>query len=140
MGLALFGGTPVRTAMPEPRPRLTAAEADQARAAVLGASDWSRAGDDWPLPCLDRLEEQWAAAHGARHAVAVSSGTAALTLILRGLGRATGDEVLVPAYGCPAVDVAVLAAGFTPVHVEIDANTYAMSPPAAAAAVTPRTG
>lgn len=139
MRLSFLGGTPVRARLPEPRPRLNEDEAGGVRAALAGAADWSRAGEDWPLPCLDRLEEEWARAHGARHAVAVSSGTAALTLILRALGLQPGDEVLIPAYGCPAVDVAVLAAGLTPVHVEIDPGTYGMAPAAAAAAVTPGT-
>jgi dTDP-4-amino-4,6-dideoxygalactose transaminase len=106
---------------------------------MLQRSEWSRLGDDWPLPCLDELERRWAEAHGAAHAVAVSSGTAALTLTLQALGLPQGDEVLIPAYGCPAVDVAVLRAGLTPIHVEIDPHTYGMSPAHAAAAVTPRT-
>jgi dTDP-4-amino-4,6-dideoxygalactose transaminase len=137
MKLALLGGTPIRTSFPEPRPRLAPAETAPLTRALQGG-DWSRAADDWPLPHLDLLEERWAAAHGAAHAVALSSGTAALTLVLRALRLLPGDEVLVPAYGCPAVDVAVLAAGLTPIHVEIDPDTYCLSPVAAAAVVTPR--
>src|SRR5262245_55781547 len=135
MTLAFFGGTPVRRSFPEPGPRLSAAEAERV-GSVLAAADWSRAGEDWPLPWLDRLEEAWAGAHGVRHAVAVASGTAALTLILRALRLPEGDEALVPAWGCPAVDVAVLAAGLTPVHVDLDPATYGMAAAAAAAAVT----
>jgi dTDP-4-amino-4,6-dideoxygalactose transaminase len=136
--LALLGGTPVRSSFPEPKPRLSGEEA-AALAATIAAREWSRAGDDWPLPCLDLLEEQWAQRHGAAHAVAVSSGTAGLTLVLQALSLHPGDEVLIPAYGCPAVDVAVLGAGLTPVHVEIDPRTYSLSPAAVAAAVTART-
>lgn len=120
------------------RSRLTPEEA-LAAAGVLCAPEWSRLGDDWPLPAVDLLEQRWAATHGAAHAIAVSSGTAALTLTLQALGAPTGDEVLIPAYGCPAVDVAVLAAGLTPIHVDIDPATYGMSPIAAATAVTART-
>jgi dTDP-4-amino-4,6-dideoxygalactose transaminase len=120
------------------RSRLTPEEA-LAAASVLRDAEWSRLGDDWPLPPLDLLESRWGEAHGGTHAIAVSSGTAALTLTLQALGVPTGDEVLIPAYGCPAVDAAVLAAGLTPVHVDIDPATYGMSPIAAAAAVTART-
>ncbi|MGV3723604.1 MAG: DegT/DnrJ/EryC1/StrS family aminotransferase [Actinomycetota bacterium] len=126
-----------RPGSPE-RSRLTVEEA-LAAASVLREAEWSRLGDDWPLPAVDLLEARWAAAHGSAHAIAGSSGTAALTLTLQALGGPTGDEVLIPAYGCPAVDAAVLAAGLTPVHVDLDPATYGMSPIAAAAAVTART-
>lgn len=137
MTLAVLGGVPVRSAFPEPRPRLSAVEVEQLREVLL-AAEWSRAADDWPVPVLDALERQWAERHAVREAVAVSSGTAALTLVLRALRLPPGDEVLIPAYGCPAVDVAVLAAGLTPIHVDIDPRTYALSLSATAAAITPR--
>lgn len=129
----------IASPFPEPRPRLTPTEAETLRAVFLSA-DWSRAGDDWPLPPLEILEHEWAQVHQTAHAVAVSSGTAALRLTLEALALHPGDEVLVPAYGCPAVDVAVLSAGLTPIHVDIDPATWCMSPSAAAAAVTGRTG
>lgn len=122
----------------DPPSRLTEAEAAEV-AAVLRQTEWSRLGDDWPAPSLDLLEQRWAEVHGTAHAVALSSGTAALTLLLRALDLPEGDEVLIPAYGCPAVDVAIHAAGLTPVHVDLDPATYGMSPAAAAAALTPRT-
>src|SRR4051794_19009030 len=45
---------------------------------------------------VERFEQSWAAACGTAHCVGVSSGTAALTLLLRGIGVGPGDEVLVP--------------------------------------------
>jgi len=107
---------------------------------TLRSEPWSRIGDDWPAPSLDRLEAAWAAEHQTAHAVALSSGTAALTLVLRALGLPPGDEVLIPAFGCPAVDVAVLSARLTPIHVDLDPHSYCISPTAAAAALGPRTG
>lgn len=136
--LALLGGTPVRAAPPEPRPRITESEAAELARNLAQVGDWSRAGEDWPSLYLERLEARWAELHGG-HVVAVSSGTSALTLTLQALRVPAGDEVLIPAYGCPAVDVAVMAAGLTPVHVDLDPRTYSMSPVAAAAAVTART-
>lgn len=139
MPLALHGAPPIRSDFPEPRPRLSSEEAAEV-AAVLRDPEWSRVADDAPLAALDRLEAEWAAAHQVPYAIAVSSGTAALTVALQALRLPIGDEVLVPAYGCPAVDIAVLAAGLTPIHVEIDPATGAISPMAAAGAITPRTG
>lgn len=139
MPLALYGATPVRDRFPEPRPRMSLEEAE-AVAAVLREAEWSRLSDEVPLSALDRLEAEWAEAHQVTYALAVSSGTSSLTVALTALQLPPGDEVLVPAYGCPAVDVAVLAAGLTPIHVEIDPTTGSMSPIAAASAVTPRTG
>lgn len=78
-------------------------------------------------------------AHSCDQGVAVSSGTAALHLILAALEIPRGDEVLIPAYGCPAVDAAVLTAGLTPVHVDIDPRSGCISPVAVASAVRPRT-
>lgn len=49
-------------------------------------------------PHLDRFERQFAERIGVRHAVAVSSGTAALHLILRHLGLQSGDEVVCPTF------------------------------------------
>ncbi len=137
--LALFGGPPARPAPPEPRPRITAEEAADVARSLAAVGDWSRAGDDWPSPYLEPLEARWAELHHAAYAVAVSSGTAALALALGALRIPPGDEVLIPAYGCPAVDAAVFQAGLTPVHVDLDPRTYGMAPAAAAAAITPRT-
>src|SRR5207248_5867898 len=53
-------------------------------------------------PKVDELEAQLAAACEVEHALAVSSGTAALHLAVLALGLEPGDEVLVPAYTFPA--------------------------------------
>jgi dTDP-4-amino-4,6-dideoxygalactose transaminase len=85
------------------------------------------------------FEQAFAAFHGARYGVALSSGTAALTaaLVAHGIGR--GDEVIVPSFSFFATASAVLAAGATPVFGDIDATTYCLSPAAAAATITART-
>ncbi|MGH9536199.1 MAG: aminotransferase class I/II-fold pyridoxal phosphate-dependent enzyme, partial [Terriglobales bacterium] len=54
-------------------------------------SGWLTSG-----PETERFEEKFAAAVGARHAVAVNSGTAALHVALAALGIGPGDEVVVP--------------------------------------------
>ena len=60
---------------------------------------------------------------GVQHAVAVDSGTAALHLIVKGLGIGPGDEVLVPSFTFAASVNAFLYEGATPVFVESQADT-----------------
>jgi perosamine synthetase len=90
-------------------------------------------------PKVAELESLVAQAAGTEHAVAVSSGTAALHLAVLALGLGPGDEVLVPAYTFPATANVVALCGATPVLVDVDPVTMNMDPAAAAARVTPRT-
>jgi perosamine synthetase len=76
---------------------------------------------------------------GVEHAVAVSSGTAALHLAVLALGLGPGDEVLVPAYTFPATGNVVALCGATPVLVDVDPLTMNMDPAEAARRVTART-
>jgi 3-amino-5-hydroxybenzoate synthase len=85
------------------------------------------------------FEEEFAAHHGARRALAVSSGTHALQLALEVLGVRPGDEVLVPAFTFFSCSLAVQLVGGVPVPVDVLPDTYCMSPDAALAAITPRT-
>ena len=71
-------------------------------------------------PKVGELEELLAAACGVEHAVAVSSGTAALHLAVLALGLEEGDEVLVPAYTFPATANVVALAGAKPVLVDVE--------------------
>src|SRR6185312_2833834 len=71
------------------------------------------------------------------HALAVSSGTAALHLAVLALGLEPGDEVLVPAYTFPATANVVALAGLRPVLVDVDPATMSIDP--ALLAVGPRT-
>jgi dTDP-4-amino-4,6-dideoxygalactose transaminase len=90
-----------------------------------------------------QFESAFAAAHsgpdaGAPRAVAVSSGTAALEIILRSVGVA-GRDVIVPANTFFATAEAALRAGGRPVFADIDPLTFALSPETLAAAFTPKT-
>ena len=90
-------------------------------------------------PKVVELEELLADACRVRHAVAVSSGTAALHLAVLALGIGPGDEVIVPAYTFPATANVVALVGGRPVLVDVDPQTMNMDSGAAAAAVTKRT-
>jgi perosamine synthetase len=63
-----------------------------------------------------------------KHALAVTSGTAALHVAVLALGLEPGDEVLVPAYTFPATANVVALAGLTPVLVDVDAETMNIDP------------
>lgn len=118
---------------------------DDERNAVLEALDSGQLAQG---PRVAAFEEEFARYVGARHAVAVSSGTAALHLALLahiGWGE-RGDnelgapqEVIVPAFSFAATANAVLLAGALPVFVDVRDDDFNIDPDDVAAAVTPRT-
>jgi dTDP-4-amino-4,6-dideoxygalactose transaminase len=90
-------------------------------------------------PKVAEFEDALARACGVGHAVAVSSGTAALHLAVLALGIGPGDEVIVPAYTFPATANVVALAGARPVLVDVDPDTMNALPEGVYEAVTPRT-
>ena len=70
---------------------------------------------------VERLETDFAAFTGAKHAVALSSGTAALHLAVIAAGIKPGDEVIVPSLSFVASSNAILYAGAMPVFADISA-------------------
>ena len=84
------------------------------------------------------FEAAFAEAHSAPYAVAVSSGTAALEIILRCTDVADHD-VIVPANTFAATGFAVLRAGANPVFADVDRDTFALSPATVEAAITENT-
>ena len=86
-----------------------------------------------------QFEEAFAQYLGVRHAVAVSSGTAALIVALQGHGIGAGDEVIVPVFTFAASANAALLVGAWPVFVDIRAEDYTIDAEQIEAAITPRT-
>jgi perosamine synthetase len=86
---------------------------------------------------VPEFEAELARACETRHAVAVSSGTAALHLAVLALGLEPGDEVIVPAYTFPATANVVALSGLKPVLVDVDPVTMNLDP--AKVEVGPRT-
>ncbi len=84
------------------------------------------------------FEDEFARLVGARHAVAVSSGTSSLEIVLRALNVA-GRDVLVPANTFVATATAVLAAGGRPVLLDSDPTTMSTSVAELERKVTPDT-
>ena len=91
-------------------------------------------------PRTSEFEHAFAERFGVAHAVAVSSGSAALHLALLGAGIGPGDEVLVPAMTFVAAPAAVRYCGARPVLVDsIGADDLNMDPVQAARKIGPRT-
>jgi len=90
-------------------------------------------------PKLDAFEKNIAEYVGVRHAVATSSGTSALHLILRALGIGSGDEVITTPFSFVASSNCVLFDGAKPIFVDIDSTTLTIDPKRIEAAITPRT-
>lgn len=79
-------------------------------------------------PHVDAFERELAAKVGASHAVALSSGTAALHLALILLGVEAGDEVVVPSLTFAATANAVRYQGAVPVFVDSDRTSWNLDP------------
>lgn len=90
-------------------------------------------------PRLGEFERLFAARVGARHACAVSSGTAGLHLALRAVGVQAGDEVVTSPFSFVASANAAVYCGARAVFADIDPVTLNLDPAAAQAAVTSRT-
>ena len=97
-------------------------------------SDWLTTG-----PAVERFERAVSEYTGAEHAVAVSSGTAALHLVLSALGVGPGDEVIVPPITFVATANAALYCGATPVFADVVSSTLLLDPAAVEARLTART-
>ncbi|MFE2727632.1 DegT/DnrJ/EryC1/StrS family aminotransferase [Kitasatospora sp. NPDC059327] len=102
---------------------------------ALEQGQWWRMGGDE----VNGFEREFAAFHGAEHALAVTNGTHALELALQVLGVGPGTEVIVPAFTFISSSQAAQRLGAVAVPVDVDADTYNISPEAVAAAITPRT-
>jgi len=86
-----------------------------------------------------RFEKKIADLLGCKHAVAVTSGTAAIFLSLKGLGVGPGDEVIVPDATFIATANAVDLCGAKPVLVDINPDNLTIDAPAIIRAITSKT-
>lgn len=86
-------------------------------------------------PEVTEFEQQLAAFAGAKHALACSSGTDALAMILMAWGIKAGDAVFCPAFTFCATAEVVPWVGATPVFVDILEDTFNMDPASLEAAI-----
>src|SRR4029079_13385380 len=90
-------------------------------------------------PRAAELEQRFAEYVGAKHALAVSSGTAAMHLALVSLGVGPGDEVITTSLTWPATVNVIVHAGATPVFADVRDSDLNIDPDEVAGLVTPRT-
>ena len=97
-------------------------------------SDWLTTG-----PKVQEFEHSIADYVGAKYAVAVSSGTAALHATMFALGIGPGDEVIVPPMTFVAAANCILYQGGTPVFADVDPETLLINPEQVEAKITRKT-
>jgi dTDP-4-amino-4,6-dideoxygalactose transaminase len=90
-------------------------------------------------PEVTKFEAGFAKFAGAKHAIAVNTGTAALHAAIAAAGVKAGDEVILPSFTFVATAEAVVLAGGKPVFADIDPETYNLSPYAAEKSLTKKT-
>ncbi len=117
-----------------PYGRQSIGDDDIAEVTAVLRSDWLTTG-----PVVERFEQAVARFTGARHAVAVSSGTAALHAAMYGVDLAPGDEVIVPAITFAATANAVVYCGGTPIFADVEADSLLIDPASVAGKITSKT-
>lgn len=90
-------------------------------------------------PRIDELEERLCSITGAKYAVAVSNGTAALHVACMAAGVGEGDEVITTPITFAASANCALYCGATPVFADIDEKTWNIDPESVRAHITERT-
>ncbi len=134
--LAILGGEPVRTDPYPPWPEYD--ERDIAAVSkVIRSRRWG--GFPYPGPQTEQFLRRFAEMQGGGYPVLMANGTVTLEVAVRAAGIGWGDEVIVPACTFQATAAGPMAAGAIPVIVDIDPNTYTISPKAIEDAITPRT-
>jgi len=108
-------------------------EIDAAIQRTLDSTDFILGGQ------LSEFESQFANYCDCQHAIGVSSGTAALHLVMEALGIGRGDEVITVPNTFVATVEAILYTGATPVFADVDDETYCIDPVAIERAITPNT-
>ena len=90
-------------------------------------------------PHVANFEREFARSTGAKHCVAVSSGTAALHLVLVASDIGPGDEVIVPAFTFPGTAWGILYQGATPVFADVRLEDGCIDPEDVVRKITRRT-
>lgn len=88
---------------------------------------------------VGNFEKEFAAYVGARHAIALNTGTSGLHLALLAAGVGPGDEVITVPFTFVATAAAIRYTGAVPVFVDINLDSYTMDPAQIERAITPKT-
>ncbi|NLX58574.1 MAG: DegT/DnrJ/EryC1/StrS family aminotransferase [Phycisphaerae bacterium] len=133
--LAVFGGAPAKTVPYTKGVRFGPAEEEAAVAAIRSQKLWMKQGGT-RVPAVEKtICELW----GVPHAIACSSGTAALHLAAVACGVEPGDEVILNPTTDWGTICGLLAIGAVPVFADVHPDTLSLDPAAVAGTITPRT-
>ncbi|MCA9816331.1 MAG: UDP-4-amino-4,6-dideoxy-N-acetyl-beta-L-altrosamine transaminase [Cyanobacteria bacterium HKST-UBA01] len=131
--LAINGGTPVReTFLPYGRQSID--EDDIKAVEEVLRSNWLTTG-----PEIEKFEEAVCQFTGARYAVAIANGTAALHAAYHAAGIESGDEIITTGMTFAATANAALYLGAKPVFVDIDPSTGCLDPDKVVEKISDRT-
>lgn len=141
--LAINGGTPLRIT-PFPRYNTIGEEEKRAVMDVLDDGVLSQFLGTWHPDFyggarVQKLEKEWAAYFGTKHAVTVNSATSGLYAAAGAAGVGPGDEVIVSPYTMTASATAALVYGAIPVFADIDPDIFCLSPQSIKERITPYT-
>ncbi|MFA4848762.1 MAG: UDP-4-amino-4,6-dideoxy-N-acetyl-beta-L-altrosamine transaminase [Methanoregula sp.] len=131
--LAISGGTPIRN-LQLPYGRQWLDDEDINAVVNVLKSDWLTTG-----PKVAEFERSFAETIGAKEAVTVSNGTAALHAAMYALGIGPGDEVIVSPMTFTASANCILYQGGIPVFADVDAKTLLIDPEQVKSKITSRT-
>ncbi len=132
--LAIDGGQPVRT-LPFPAWPVWDEREEKELLEVLHSGHWGILDGGK----VSEFQAKFAQFVGAKSALCVTSGTAALEVALRALGIGPGDEVITTPYTFVATPSAAFLTGARPVFADIDPETYLLDPIKVEEAITGRT-
>ena len=121
--LAIHGGEKVRKHLLPTWPAYGEEEIEVANQ-VLRSGHLARQSGSWVL----RFEKEYAEKFGVKHAIAVSSGTAAIHVALAAVGIGPGDDVIHTAHCFIGTATPTLHAGGVPIFADIDERTFNISP------------
>lgn len=121
-----------RPFLPLSRPSISREDIEAVEAVLR--SGWLTTG-----PVGAELESAFAARMGAAHAVALTSATAGMHLVLHALGIGPGDEVITPSMTWVSTVNLIMLSGARPVFVDVDRNTLMTSAELVEAALSDRT-
>lgn len=119
---AIVGGTPIRSNFLPYGLHDVGPEEEQAVLEVL-RHGWLTAG-----PRVREFEDAFAGCVGAKHGVAVATGTASLHLTMLALGIGQGDEVVTTPLTFVATANAILQVGAKPVFADVEPTTLNLDP------------
>jgi dTDP-4-amino-4,6-dideoxygalactose transaminase len=131
---AAAGGKPAKTKPFHKEPRYGDAEMEQLKQVIAQGTLFYAHGKK-----VYELEKAFAAKHGAPHAVATTSGTAAIHIALMAAGISPGDEVITAPITDAGTVLPILWQGAIPVFADLDPATYNMDPASVRGRVTPKT-